>query len=149
MGNIWRCINNPVNETLNWWDWIPVCLSLLKTGRNIILIQKRKDSDAPEPSLAVLDGLSWTLDEALVAPLPRRAARLGEGLLVSLLFGVDLVVEKLLRQFVSIVDLQLQRQRNAFSANVRVTSFQLQLVSKPSSNHSFRPSSTFLAISKR
>lgn len=109
-----------------------MCLSLLKTGTNLILIQKRKDSDvvlccvvqhSPEPSLAVLYGLSWTLDEALVAPLPRRAARLGEGLLVSLLFGVDLVVEKLLCQFISIVNLQLRRQRNAFSTNARVTSF--------------------------
>lgn len=69
------------------------------------------------PSLAVLDGLSSTLDEALVAPFPRGAARLGEGLLVGVLFGVDLVVEELLCQFIAIVDLQLRR--SAFSTNVR------------------------------
>lgn len=100
------------------------------------------------PSLAVLYGLSWTLDEALVAPFPRRAARLGEGLLVSVLLGVDLVVEELLCQFISIVDLQLRRQRNAFGSSFRVTSFYSQIAPKPSSTYSFHPSFTFLAISK-
>lgn len=81
------------------------------------------------PSLAVLNGLSRALDEALVAPFPRRAPGLGEGLLVSVLFGVDLVVEELIRQFISIIDLQLRRQRNAFKC--------FQLVLKPSSTYSF------------
>lgn len=75
------------------------------------------------PSLAVLYGLSWTLDEALVAPFPCRATRLGKGLLVSVLLGVDLVVEELLCQFISIVDLQLRRQRKAVGSSFRMTSF--------------------------
>lgn len=100
------------------------------------------------PSLAVLQGLSWTLDEALVAPFARGAARLGEGLLVSVLFGVDLVVEELLCQLISVVDLQLRRQRDAFSTKVEVTSFSFQVVSKPSSKYSSQPSFTFLAICK-
>lgn len=45
-----------------------------------------------------------------MSPLPGRAPRFGEGLFESVLLGVDLVVEKLLRQFISIVDLQLKDQ---------------------------------------
>lgn len=59
--------------------------------------------------LAVLDGLCWTLDKALVSPLSCWAAGLGEGLFVCVLFGVDLVVQELVCQLIPIVNLQLRK----------------------------------------
>lgn len=64
------------------------------------------------PSLAVLYSPPRTLNEALVPPFPRRSSRFGEGLLVCVLLRVHLLVEELLRQLVSVVDLQLQQQGN-------------------------------------
>lgn len=57
--------------------------------------------------LAFLYSPSRPLNEALVSPFPGWAAGLSEGLFVGVLLGVDLVVQKLLRQFISVIDLQL------------------------------------------
>lgn len=59
--------------------------------------------------LAVLDGLCWTLDKALVSPLSCWAAGLGKGLFVCVLLGVDLVVQELVCQLIPIVNLQLRK----------------------------------------
>lgn len=59
------------------------------------------------PPLAVLYGPSCPLNEALVSPFSRWAAGLREGLFVGVLLGMDLVVQELLSQFISIVNLQL------------------------------------------
>lgn len=59
------------------------------------------------PPLAVLYGLSCPLNEALVSPFSCWAAGLSEGLFVSVLLGMDLVIQKLLSQFISVINLQL------------------------------------------
>lgn len=50
---------------------------------------------------------STSLDEPFVSPLPSRPAGFGEGLLVSVLFRVDLIIQILFCQFISAVYLQL------------------------------------------
>lgn len=59
--------------------------------------------------LAFLDGLSWPLNKALVSPLSCWAAGLRKGLFVRVLLGMDLVIQKLFCQLVSIVNLQLYK----------------------------------------
>lgn len=59
------------------------------------------------PPLAVLHGLSCPLNEALVSPFSCWTAGLSEGLFVGVLLGMDLVIQILICQFISVVDLQL------------------------------------------
>lgn len=59
------------------------------------------------PPLTVLQGLSCPLDKALVSPFSCRAPGLSKGLFVGVLLGMHLVVQKVLCQFLAIVNLQL------------------------------------------
>lgn len=60
--------------------------------------------------LAIQCGLSSSLNKTLMSPLSCRASGLCKGLFVSILLGMDLVVQKFLCQLVSIVYLQLQTE---------------------------------------
>lgn len=59
--------------------------------------------------LTVLNGLACAPNKTLVSPLPCGAAGLREGLLVGMLLGMDLVIQKFVCQFLSTVNLQLHK----------------------------------------
>jgi len=74
-------------------------------------------------SLAVLFFLSGAPDEALVSPLPSRTSGLSEGLRVCVLLGMDLVVQEVFCQLVSVFNLQLgeQRRRQSLTLSLALT----------------------------
>lgn len=53
--------------------------------------------------------LSWRPGDSATPPLACRTLGLGKRLLVGMLLGVNLVVQEVCSQFISIVDLHLQR----------------------------------------
>lgn len=61
------------------------------------------------PPLAVQCGLSRPFNEALMSPFSCRASGLSEGLFMGVLLGMDLIVQKLVCQLISVINLQLHK----------------------------------------